>query len=511
MLIASSAISKPVVNVALAICLVLFVRDWRAGRVQIRRTPLDAPILAWILISVFAGLTSIDPLRSFRDLRNIGHWSAFYFVAWAVAGSARPVLLQEIWLGAGSLCVLQALLQLVFNFDLQGRDRPVPSGFFGGHLELGHFMVLLLALAIPRLASAETARERRVLFVAILGFGVSLVACGGRGPWLAFVAVVVTWAVLERRFAALRVLLLIALLQVAFLAGRHHGLEAFYRSYFAFENDAPAEIEQARVASNRWRISMWREGLQRFALRPVTGTGVETTGDLSQDFRTPFPDLAVAHLHSNYFEILMSRGFFGLAAFFWLMLVAVRWLLGEIGRHPPGAARAAVFAGVGGVVAHLVHGLTQFTFGASWIQMGFFIALGLAAGEWLRHVPAEGQETTIEGAEIRWGMLTIALCLLVTPWLAVHPVFASLLTTAACLDSAVRWVAGRQSSCETALTAAFAFVVVASLCLLAASPGLEGVSGNVMLAAGAPFGLSWATLRVRRFGLRTARPELAHG
>jgi hypothetical protein len=362
-------------------------------------------------------------------------------------------------------------------------------------------MVLLLALAIPRLASASTPRERRVLFAAILGFGASLVACGGRGPWLAFAALVVLWAVLERQLAALRVLVVIGLLQVAFLAGQTHGLEAFYRSYVTFESDAPVEVAQSRVASNRWRISMWREGLQRFALRPVTGTGIETTGDLSQDFRTPFPDLAVAHLHSNYFEILMSRGFFGLAAFFWLMIVAARWLLREIAKQQPGPGRAAVFAGIGGVVAHLVHGITQFTFGASWIQMGFFIALGLAVGEGLRDDPIEpgAREMSLDRTAIRWAILTLAFCLVATPWLVSHRTVATLLTIAAAMDLLLRWAAGQGTSVEAALAASMAFVLIASLFLLPASAGLAATWDSVVLAAGVPFAISVAGLRLARF------------
>ncbi len=497
-LIASSAISKPLVNAALVVAGVLFARDWAAGRRRPVPTPLDAPILAWALVSVLAGVTSIEPLRSFRDLRNLFHWSAFYAVAWAAATSERPVRLQDVWLGAGLLCVAQALLQLAFDFDLQGRERSVPSGFFGGHLELGHFMVLLLALAVPRLAASRDGKQRGVLLATVLAFGAALVTSGGRGPWLAFAVLVIVWTVIERRFVALFVLVLAIFFQIAFLAGREHGLESFYRSYVTLEAGTP-DVANSKVASNRWRISMWREGLQRFSLRPVTGTGVETTGDLSQDFRTPFPDLAVAHLHSNYFEILMTRGFFGLAAFAWLMLAATRWLLDEIRRQPPGPARAAVFVGLGAVVAHLVHGLTQFTFGASWIQMGFFVALGLAAGETLRRRAERAEEPAreITTPALTWAIATVAACVVAAPWLLRHRGLATIVAVLAALDIGSRLATASADTVDAALGATFAFVIASSVVLLLAWPGFEHTAVEAMLGASAPFAVGVASLRLR--------------
>src|SRR5262245_52600500 len=80
-LVVASPISKAATNISLAFSVVLFLRDWAAGRRRPRATALDGLILAWVVAEALSGVTSIDPLRSFRDLRSIGHWSAYALLA----------------------------------------------------------------------------------------------------------------------------------------------------------------------------------------------------------------------------------------------------------------------------------------------------------------------------------------------------------------------------------------------------------------------------------------------
>lgn len=498
MLVAASPLSKPATNAALVLCVVLFARDWWAGRRRPRGTPLDPAILAWLVVNLIAALTSIDRLRSFSDLRSIGHWSALYFVAWGASQVGWARVFQNVWMASGGLSVAQALLQATVGFDLLGRTGKLPTGFFGGHLEFGHYMVLLLALALARSSAATASRERWICFCAALAYGAGLVVSGGRGPWLALAAVIVSGSIVGRGAFAIGVLALVCVIQAGFFAARGQGLGTFYRSYVAFELAPDGAVPAARVASNLWRLSMWREGLRHFEARPATGTGVESTGKLSPGFRTPFADLAVAHLHSNYFEILMTRGFFGLTAFFWWMILSARYLRGLLGEASPSVARASVFVGLASIVTHLVHGLTHFTIGSSWIQIGSLVALGLGLGEGLRRGSREisAVELSFDRSHLVWMVLTIAAAFVATPWIDAHAVLASMITIAAVLGSVAGWAMGRRSSLDAALAAAFGFVSVATMLLL---PGAEE-RVRVVLAGGVSFGIGLAGLRLATLG-----------
>ena len=488
-LLVSSPLSKAATNFALAACIVLFVRDWRRGLIHPRATPLDGVFAGWVFACLLSGLTSIEPLESFRDLRSLGHWSVFYILAWGVAGGASLGRLQNAWLVAGALCAGHALLQAL-GIDLRGRPLAIPRGFFGGHLELGHYMVVLLALAIARAAFAASVRERQVLFAALAAFGAALVLSGGRGPWLAFVAVGVAWTLFRHSRVALAGLALVVVLQVVFLARQPEGLRAFYGSYVTFARDEPLpEVSEERLASNLWRLWMWREGLRRFALRPLSGTGVETTGELSLDFRTPYADLAVAHLHSNYFEILMTRGFFGLTAFLWLLLTAGRAMRVAMNDARDGESAGAYFTAFAAVLAHLVHGLTQFTFGASWIQIGFYVALGLGFGQAMKN---RGLATeSLARGDVVWAVAAATIAFWMSPILVAHPWLTTSLATVAALDLLARLASGRASPLAQALLGGFAFVVIAATVLLGYGAGFRLDVAPIVLAAGVPFALLW--------------------
>ncbi|MGH7899241.1 MAG: O-antigen ligase family protein [Candidatus Binatia bacterium] len=472
----------------------LFVRDWAHGRVHPRRTVLDGAILVWVVANLVSSVTSIDPLKSLRDLRSVGHWSVYYLLVFAVArGAGRS--LENLWLAAGAACAAQALLQFSLGFDLRGRDHSLPTGFFNGHLELGHYMVMLLGLAIPRWSeSPADSRERALLIAAILAFGGALVVSTGRGPWLAFVVVALVWAWVARSWRSLAVLAVVAALQLVVLLREPQALESFYRSYVTFETEG-SPVAEDRVASNVWRLTMWREGLRFFTFRPVLGTGVETTGELSRDFRTPFRDFGVAHLHSNYFEILMTRGFAGLAAFLLLLAAAARVLSRALAASE-GGSRAAPFGALAALLAHAVHGFTHFSFGSSPIQIGFYVALGLGIGAAERRLgSARVAELAVTRFRLAAGVTTVALAFAVEPWLREHPAVTAILASAAIADALFLWRSGRGSVVSASLAAAFGYVVLSSWFLLAPLPAGEDLALGVMLAAAGPYAVGHFAMR----------------
>jgi hypothetical protein len=272
----------------------------------------------------------------------------------------------------------------------------------------------------------------------------------------------------------------------------------FYRSYVTFEVEGPSPVAKQQVSSNVWRVAMWREGLRMFSLRPLTGTGVETTGQLSRYFRTPVPGLAVAHLHSNYVEILMTRGFFGLAAFFFLLITCANVVGRTFAKSAADGGAAARFAALAAIVAHVVHGLTHFTVGSSWIQIGFYIALGLGIGTILRQPQLRGEASAfrIDRVAIGWGIVTAGAAIVVSPLLATYPWLVTVAATIALVDFGARCAIGGGNAVSAALLAAFGFVGAASFVLLLLSAETRDLGVRVILAAGVPFVICYASERL---------------
>jgi hypothetical protein len=196
----------------------------------------------------------------------------------------------------------------------------------------------------------------------------------------------------------------------------------------------------------------------------------------------------------------------GLSAFFLLLIVASREMASGIAAAPPGPSRAAVFAALAAIVGHLIHGLTHFTFGSSWIQIGFYIALGLGIGEMLtRAGPRRFEGRRLEPRTIAWGLCTVAAVWATIPWLVSHPSAVAVLSVLAALDVGTRWALGEATVVEGALAASVAFVVVASFVLLALADERRDLALRVMIAGAAPFAVAHGSVRLA--GLISSRPQ----
>ena len=105
----------------------------------------------------------------------------------------------------------------------------------------------------------------------------------------------------------------------------------------------------------------------------------------------------------------MTRGFFGLAAFFFLLITSAKVVGRTFAKSAADGGGAARFAAFAAIVAHVVHGLTHFTVGSSWIQIGFYVALGLGIGTILRQAEARRREPAfrVDPVAVGWGIVTV--------------------------------------------------------------------------------------------------------
>jgi O-antigen ligase len=502
----AAPVSKTFTDLALFATGLLFLWDSRAGRVRPRRTALDGAIALWAASQILATLVSLEPLESVRELRNLGYWALFYLAAWGVAAGVSLERLIALWLGAAAVAAVQGFAEVAFGLDLLHPPSPTASGFFTGHLPFGHVQAMAFALALGLLRESRARREQVIAAGLVVLFAAAVVASGGRGPWL---ALAVTALVLAFREAPRRIFLalaIVAAIQVAVVARQPGGLESFYRSYVVVDDEEASEVPEATVYSNLWRLSMWREGLRIFSLRPVLGTGVETAGSLSREFRTPFVDFGVGHLHSNYLEIAMTRGFVGLVALLAVGLAFASFWRSAIPALPRGPTRAIVVAALGAVLLHAVHGLTYYSLGSTPIQMSFLFVSGLAAGVVLREAPATEPPLRFRPDAALVAFVVVGVIAWLAPLLAALPWLA--LGAAALAASVTLWrvVCGRSSLFETSLLLAFLTLVGAAGILLAPLPNGVLLAVAVVAAAAASFALGSVGLRL----VEAARLSLLH-
>jgi O-antigen ligase len=350
-LLASISLSQ----IALGALAVWVLLARRAGVVPSLRAPLLGPIAAFTAWTVVSALASERPLESLLAARGVLNLAGLFVIASALS---TPALARRVsaWLLAGlGLLALVALVQVAAcpGPEATGLLRKCTRarGFYSIYMTLAGVLAPLLAGAVPRLARADAAL-RWPGPAWLLGLG-ALLLTYVRGAWIGFAAgVVVALAGLGRRglVAGLALLVLAALL-LAGLPG---------------VRDRLSTIGTLQDDTTRDRLAMLEAGVGLVQENPLAGIGPGQVKHVYPRVATPQAmRRSTSHLHNTPLQITVERGLPGLAAWLWIF-VAFLLRAGAVLRALPREAagdRALVLGSLAALVAFLVGGLFEYSFG----------------------------------------------------------------------------------------------------------------------------------------------------
>ena len=369
--------------------LVLFLaRAALGGRVTIKRTPLDLPLLALLAsaaistvlaenqnVAIFGTYSRYDGL-----LTLITYAGLFWLSVQTLSGADEARTLLRVLLASGYLVAAIAILQSVGDSLRMGYFE-YAFGTMGNSNVLGAFLAMVLALGLGELVAAESASARVLIVNVLIVAGLALVLSGSRSAWLGTAlgaAIVVAGA--RRAGARLRVAFALAgivgaMLVVALGAGLilHGGFE--------FERQLVARALTVFNPS-QWgasRLHIWQDSLHLIASRPLAGYGPDNFGLVYPRFETGDWGLTnvgfhqqIDKAHAETLQVAATQGLLGLAAYLWMLVAFGRsfWA----GRRSPGAV--AVFAAF---VAYQVTIQLNFTALASAFPFWIVVAAGVVA------------------------------------------------------------------------------------------------------------------------------------
>jgi O-antigen ligase len=387
--------------------ILVFVARLLLGRTRLRRTGVDAPILAFAVWTLLSAAFSPDPLRSHESAKKLLLLLLFYV---AVDALAHPLVRERVLaaLAAAGLALAAGGLLQYFWLGFDTMDRR-PSSFLGHYMTASGLLMTILVFCSARLAfldrppalpeardvrlaaglvalvAAMTLLQKADLFaveaermavVLLAGLAMALTLTGrdwptpATGAWLSFLAAGLSaWALLVSRtrgawLGALAGLGLVVLLRAP------RALWLLPAAVGAVLLLGPAPVMDRltlRDASSRDRYYMWQAGIDMIRDKPVFGQGPRMVETLYPRYRWQgAPTAQAPHLHNNALQIAAERGLPGLALWTWWMAAAlaqaVRLVRGAAGR---GAARAAGVASLASLVALMVAGLFEYNFGDS--------------------------------------------------------------------------------------------------------------------------------------------------
>lgn len=174
-----------------------------------------------------------------------------------------------------------------------------PGGFIQGNNELALAMIMVLPLFYYLYSTLKDKWPRRAMLACMALIGLSVLASYSRGAFLGLAAMGgVLWLRMQRRFMAGTLLVLTALVFLAFMPQKWYERIESIRTYH-------------RDPSAMGRLNAWQFAINLANDRPVVGGGFRTfTPELFQVYAPNPTDVHDAH--SAYFEVLAEQGYVGL-------------------------------------------------------------------------------------------------------------------------------------------------------------------------------------------------------
>ena len=408
------------------VLLALFVARVVATRtLVVKRTPLDLPILAFLLSaalsSVFAenqNVALFGTYSRYDGLMTLLTFAAlFWLSAQTLTDPADARVLLRVLLASGYVVAAVAIAQSVHDSVTQGAFAQA-FGSLGNPNVLAAYLALVIALATGELLAAKS-NAARILSLNVLAVcGLALLLTFSRSGWLA--AAAATALVALARPKDVRWLGLLAPLVVVL------ALAVVIGHYLA----APSQLEGALVARIQTvfdlranagsRLGIWTDSLRLIASRPALGYGPDNVGLVFPRFQTGDWGLTAGHVrqpidkaHAELLQVAATQGFVGAATYLLMLAAFVRTFWRA--RHMEEAVLVA-----GGWLGYQLVVQLNFTALASAFPFWIFAAAAMTSCEATRTraVVAERPRALFVIAPVIAAVAALVAWGLITPYLA---------------------------------------------------------------------------------------------
>jgi hypothetical protein len=340
----------------------------------VRATPLDGALGLFYATLALSTLASGDPLGA-SGWARLWVVVTYFGVFWWLRDRSHAVRLIRVLVIAAVVVGAYGIVQHFTGADwyrmLLGRETEVRPrdagssgyaviGFFGSYLTFAHTMLVPFACAL-----ALALRGRALGAVAATVLVVAIVFSTARGAWIAVVAASAVLLVLAGVARRPRVL---AAAVVA--AGLAFAVAPDLRSHALHMLDLDG--------ANAGRVAIYRANLDIVREHPVFGLGFGRYQRAARPYYAAHPAAdRRSHAHSNPLQIAAEAGLVGLTAF-GLLFAAVLLRGWTAVVRACGADEWSAAAGTWtALVAFLVGGLTQYSFGDNEVALAMWFALAM--------------------------------------------------------------------------------------------------------------------------------------
>ncbi len=356
------------------------------GRLILNFELSDIFVALFMLVMLMGGLASVGGAAS---LRAAAIYTCFMFVYFMIVSliTTRKWLdrLVFAFVFSGTLTALYGLYQKISgNMEVGTMDKEM-FGDLGGRITstfensnmLGVFLIMVFPFALSYVFRKGRLYVRFSAAVACAVMGVCLIYTWSRGAWLGLVISLGVFVLLYSPYI-IPILVPTGLLGVTLFWDKLGGSGLFDDLLNRFSS-----ILTMSDSSSVYRLGIWRGAMKVAQEHWLTGIGVGT-----EAFRTVYIRFAesgietAVHSHNLFLQIIIETGIVGLVIFAAALLLCMKSGLELIRRSgsDTAAEKAICVAGVSGLLAALLQGMTDFIwfnyriFFFFWVVTAFIVA-----------------------------------------------------------------------------------------------------------------------------------------
>ena len=281
-------------------CAVILIFLWLFRWIATRRfvkTPLDVPVILYLLVRAISCFGSIDMVRSFGELRSGIFFSLIYFAItnFSKTEDDDSVLYRNIaiLIYAGAIA---ALFGIIFFFVLHGTVKAQSTA--GGITRFAEYSMIALCL------SFALAHERRIFpkrFLAFITIGMltgGLILAQQRAQWLGIIPVAFIIGFKRERW------------MLGYIIAVSGGLTLFLRTI-----RSRLQTFSHLLSYTTGRLDIWHGARTLLFKRPILGFGPRTYPVISPVLKDR------GTWHSDYLQTYMDSGILGLVSYLFLSVM----------------------------------------------------------------------------------------------------------------------------------------------------------------------------------------------
>jgi putative inorganic carbon (hco3(-)) transporter len=363
--VAFSLISIAGTQISLGFVVLFWIgRMWSERKWLVKRTPLDYAFLFLITTFILSTIFSLEPLASFKNLKN----PLLIIIVYALVSNVQEEKTLNRCIAI--FIFTAALVSGISLFSTQILEGKKVMGLQSTTMTWAAMSVIFSTLTISQLLFGPRGKIRWWYSAGLVMQVLAMLFSYVRGAWIGF-SVALLFLILMKNKKLILVLLALAGATILF---------------------SPQPVKQRilnitnlNVGSTQVRLTQWRNSIKIFKDHPITGVGWIDLAKIHKSYAPPGADLNyeaywIGHFHSNYIMFLVCFGLLGFAAllYFLYKLFTSLWQTwrGLSVDHP--ALSAWVLGTLAACLGFWVNGIFDWTFGDAEPVSLLWLVIGLA-------------------------------------------------------------------------------------------------------------------------------------